>query len=403
MNPLRKEGLRRTRALHNEAWCRYLGLALAAKTVATFGEGTLTPYLAGAYEYESNPFYEWSGTPATVASSSDTLFRTRAGLDAHYSWSREILDVSAELRRIDYHQYSYLSHSEQTFNGKFQIGITSLVTATAEYRHEHRMVPFDELPAGTRELFLETEDLGSASVGVQTMGGWSFETRVGARSLDSPRPDVPNLDLRESSIHESIRRMFSQLALGLDGEYLAGSYTGGGELGSPSYHQGTVQLAGEHRTPGLSSFEGAIGYTHRSQTNGGSVSEITGKLGYKREFSGKTSAEFLLTRVVNSYLTTTGSEVDSVAAVKMTWQATTRIEVVPVFSLTYSDFPGQSFGSGSARRDRYEAVTLDIRYQVLDWLSLRPYGRYDVRSSNVPSYGFNASAIGLELLIQEAE
>jgi hypothetical protein len=400
MNPIRNVGLRRAKALQYDAWQRYVGIALAAKSVATFAEGTLTPYASGAYEYQSNPFYEWGGAQTEVPAPSDHLRKLTAGMDARFAWSLQSIALDAELRRIDYHELTYLSHNEETLGGSLQWAFTSLVSGGVELRHDHHMVPFSELSPGDRELLLETENWGSASLNVQTLAGWRFETRAKVRKLDSPRPGLPELNLRENSLHEAIRRTFSLLSAGLDAEYLTGSYTGAGQSGAPSYHQTTLQLAGEHAIKGLSSFEGAIGYTSRTESTGGGASAVTGTLGYKREFTGKTSGEVLLTRAVNSYVTSTGSEIDTGGSLRVTWQATTKLQLVPSFTLTYSDYPG---GSGIVRHDRYDVVSLDIHYQVLGWLSLHPYGRYDVRTSNVPSYGFNASAVGVELLFKEAK
>jgi hypothetical protein len=404
MHPIRKKGLRRANAPPQGAWWRCVGLALAAKSLAAVGESRFTPYAAGTLEYQSNPFYEWGGLRNSTTSSSDTLRKLRGGVEAQLDWSRQSLAVMAEARRIDYRHLTYLGHTEALFDGNLQWAFTSLVRGAAEYRRERRMVPFAELSPGARELLLETEDWGAASLTIQTLAGWRLDTRVKLRRLASPRPGLPELDLRESSVHQALRRTFSRLSVGLDVEYLRGSYGGAGKIGSPTYDEGSIGLAAEHRITGLSSFEGAVGYTRRTESPGSKVSAVTGMLGYKRDLTGKTSLEVLLTRTVNSYVTTAGSEIDTACSFRATWQVTGKIELAPSFNLIYSHFPG-SAGPGSAgesRRDRYEAAGFDLRYQVLDWLSIHPYGRYDLRSSNVAAYGFNATAIGVELLLREA-
>lgn len=375
-----------------------------AKSVITLAAANAVPYAAAGYEYQSNPFYEWNGLRSGGLSGSDTLLKLRAGVDALLDWSRQSLALDAEVRRTDYHTFSRLSHTEALLDGSFRWAFTSLVDGTAEYRHERRMVPFDELPADVRELLLETEDSGSASVNVQTRNGWRLESRAKIRNLASPRPDLPDLNLRESSIHEALRRTVGAFAVGLDAEYLSGSYTGAGQLGTAHYRQTTVLLAAERKVIGLSTFESAIGYTYRAQSElEGSVSAVTGTLGYERELTGKTSAGVLLTRAVNSYVTAAGSEVDSTLSLHGSWQPTSKIQVTPAYTLTYSNFPRQTLDSEPGRHDRYQAVAIDIRYQALDSLSLHTYGRYDLRSSNEPSFGFNASAVGLELVLREPQ
>jgi Putative beta-barrel porin 2 len=399
MHPIRKTGLRRASTPRHGAWWRCVGLALAAKSLAAFGESRFAPYAAGSLEYESNPFYEWGGSRSGTATSSDTLRKLRGGVEAQLDWSRESLAFIVEARRIDYRVLTYLGHTEALFDGSLQSAFTSLVNSLVEYRRERRMVPFAELAPGTRELLLETEDWGAVSLTIQTLAGWRFETRGKLRKLASPRPGLPELDLRESSIHEGLRRTFGRLSVGLDAEYLRGWYRGAGEFGSPAYSDATAQLAAEHRITGLSSFEGAVGYTRRTESPGSRVSAVTGTVGYKRDLTGKTSLDVRLTRAVNSYVTTVGSEIDTACSFRATWQVTRKIQLAPSFTITYSQFPGSA---GDGRRDRYEAAALDLRYQMFDWLSLHPYGRYDLRSSNVVGYGFNATAIGLELLLKEA-
>ena len=397
-----KTGLLRRSARRNVALCWYAGLALAARPLVSLAEIDLTPYATGSYEYQSNPFYQWSGSPARAAESSDSVVTLRAGMDARLLVSRQSLVATAEIRRFDYRDLTFLGRTEGTFDGAYQWALTSLVNGAVDYRHERRMVPFDEL-ADTRELLMETEDTGTASVNLTSRQGWRLENRVKVRNLASPRPGVPDLNLHETSLHEAVRRLVKTLSVGLDGEYLSGSYNGAGQLGTPRYHQTTLQFAGERKIVGFSTFECAFGYTRRDDAIGAGVSALTGLVGYQRELSSKTSVEALLTRAVNSYVTAAGSEIDTGIALRVVWRPTAKIQVTPGFSVVRSAFPGQTFESQSSRHDRYRVAALDVRYQVLDWLSLHPYARRALRSSNVAAFGFNASAVGLELAFKESK
>jgi hypothetical protein len=264
------------------------------------------------------------------------------------------------------------------------------------------MVPFSEF-AAVRNLLLETEDVGTASVNVQVAAAWRWENRLKIRNLDSPRPGLPRLNLRENSLHEGIRYLVAAVAVGLDGEYLDGKFGGATGLGATAYRQSTAQLAGEYRPSARSTLNGAIGYTHRNGLSSNGVSAVTGVLRYQCYFTGKTSATLQLLRGVNSYVTTAGTEVDTGASLQATWQPTTRIQVSPGFSLMRSEFPGQTFGSATVRRDHFESVTLDIHYQTFDWLSVHPYGRYNFRSSTIASFGFNVTEVGVEVLVKVPE
>jgi hypothetical protein len=41
---------------------------------------------------------------------------------------------------------------------------------------------------------------------------------------------------------------------------------------------------------------------------------------------------------------------------------------------------------------------VDLTYQVLHWLSIRPYVRYESRHTNVPLYAYDSNVVGIEFL-----
>ncbi len=395
-------GLRKGRARRKVVECWLTGLALSANSILSFAAGDFTPFATASYEYQSNPFLQSNGSPSRLAESADALVLLRAGMDAWISSSRQALVATSEVRRFDYRELTSLERTESQLAGTYRWSLTSLVSGSVEYRHEHRMVPFDEL-ADTRELLMETEDTPTATLSLTSRTGWGLESRLRVRALDSPRPDAPQLNLHETAVHEAVRRTLKSTSAGLDVEHLSGSYGGATQLGARSYRQTTVQLAGERKIAGFSAFEGAIGYTRRDDAIGAGASAFTGLLGYQRALSSKTSLEARFTRAVNSYVTSAGSVLDTGLSLALTWRLTAKTQVSPAFSMMRSELSAQPFASGSSRRDLYRVLTLDIRYQVLDWLSLHPYARRAVRSSNSPAFGFDANAIGLELAFKESQ
>jgi hypothetical protein len=390
-----------------------IGMAFAAATrsITAFAGVQLSPYAAGEYEHSSNIFYQGGGLATTPvgtngSGTADSILKSRLGIDAEYDWSQQKFFATAEGRRFVYNNFSSLDHNEGLLNGGLDWKLTHLLDGALEYRHERRMVPFSEIPS-TRTLFLETEDIGTAAVNVQVAARWRWENRFKIRNLDSPRAGLPNLKLRETSEHEAVRYLVvGGLSVGLDAEYLQGSFSGITGLATPfytptsSYHQTTGQLAVDYKVSGLSTLNAAVGYTSRSDLGGAGTAAVSGQVRYERELTGKTSASLQLFRLVNSYVTTAGTEVDTGVAAKLIWRPTERIEVSPGYYYTQSSFPGQTFGSGSSRSDNFQAITLDVRYHVLDSVELHPYSRYNVRRSNIASDGFNVTEVGLELLVK---
>jgi hypothetical protein len=84
------------------------------------------------------------------------------------------------------------------------------------------------------------------------------------------------------------------------------------------------------------------------------------------------------------------------------YQATYKILVRAGYSYTDSKFPGTPNGAATIdRADHLQFATLDMTYQVLHWLSIRPYARYQARHSNVEGFTFDGNIIGVELLAKQ--
>jgi hypothetical protein len=132
------------------------------------------------------------------------------------------------------------------------------------------------------------------------------------------------------------------------------------------------------------------------------LSGLTGSIGYQRRVTAKTTVNVLLSRGLNTYLTTGGNEVDTSAAATVSYQATYKILIKAGYSYTNSKFPGAPDGAVTIDRvDHFQTANVDVTYQVLHWLSIRPYARYRRRSSNVDLYAFDGNIVGVELLVKQ--
>ena len=299
-----------------------LPLALGTWPFASFAQLAVTPHAAIDAEHNSNVFDLSSSGAAPVGKNGpafgDTIIGSRAGIDGTYTLGSAEYLCRGEYRRFQYNDFTSLSHNEYTVTGglNWKLGsarwTASSTTSTSSgwcsswiWRHR-------------RTLILETENRIHASANVQISPEWRLENALKDRTLDSPRTDIPGLSLREDSIHEGLRYLgVANLAAGIDAEYLSGTYRHDPTALNPKYHQITVGLAGTYVLSGLTNFNGAIGYTHRSDAAySGGQSAVTGNLGYKRNLTGKTSIDLEVNRAINSYLTTGGTEIDTSAAVR---------------------------------------------------------------------------------------
>jgi len=128
---------------------------------------------------------------------------------------------------------------------------------------------------------------------------------------------------------------------------------------------------------------------------------VTGALEYKRQLTGKTGMDLSISRSVNANITNTGSEVDTVVGGSLTWQATYKLNVALAYSWTNRYLPDQN-GSpsqfvvvGGNRTDNTQYVGLNMDYQILRWLDIKPYLNYQTRSSNAQFGAYNASVVGV--------
>ena len=383
-----------------------------ALPVISLASGTLTPYAAEDVEHNSNVFDLQTNQPTPgypAGSLADTFFETRAGVEGAYLLDEQRFFGTAEFRRFDYDKFTDLDHNEYLFDGGLKYKIEQLIDGTVEYRHEQRMVQFQDLTAADY-LILETENTANASFNVNFTPEWRLETRLRDHLLDSPRSDVPQLSLHEDSVHEGLRYLgVSNLSAGVDVEYLEGQYRHDPLALDPNYHQTSEYLAANYLVSGLTSFNGALGYTSRtdptnSGTNGAG-SGVTGNIGYKHSLSGKTTLNLGLRREVSTYLTTGGSEIDTTGSIGLNFQATYKIRIRASYDYTNSKFPDTPVGAVAIdaieRTDHFQTANLDVTYQVLHWLSIRPYIRYQTRHSNIPIDSFNSNAVGIELLAKK--
>jgi hypothetical protein len=389
--------------------CACTWIAGGTLSVALAG-GTLTPYAAEDVEHNSNIFDLQTNQPTPgypSGSLADTQFETRAGIDGVYMLDAQRFFATAEFRRYDYDKFTELDHNEYLFDGGLKYQVEQIIDGTFEYRHEQRMVQFQELIDAT-ELIIETENTANASLNVDFTPEWRLESRVRDHLLDSPRSDVPQLSLHEDAIHEGLRYIgVSNLSAGVDVEYLQGQYRHDPLALDPNYHQTSEYLAANYLVSGLTTFNGALGYTSRTDpTNSGTTgagSGVTGNLGYKHALSGKTTLNLALKREVSTYLTTGGSEIDSTASLGATYQATYKIRLRFSYDYTISKFPDTPIGVDAVERtDHFQTANFEASYQVLHWLSIRPYARYQTRHSNIPLDTFNSNVVGIELLAKKA-
>jgi hypothetical protein len=374
---------------------------------ATLAQTHFTPYADAAYEYNSNFFALANNVPEPLGSSgptrSDSFEKYKAGFEAVYDWSLQEFFANAEGRRFEYKNFTTLDHDEYLVHGGLKWKLASLLDGVLDYQRVRSQVSYLQFNAtqlSFTQLYLQVQDVGSASINIQLSPEWRLENQGKVNNLDSPRPGYPNLTVRENSIDEGFKYVgFANLSAGLVAEYLDGHFTSGAFLVSPKYHQTSADFAADYTLSGLSIFHGAIGYTNRDEGQAGNVSGLTGLISYERDLTGKTSVSVKVGRAINVYVTAAAPEIDTTAEINAVWNATTKIGAIVGYQYLHSNIGATDIIGviAPARVDRLQTPSLSVKYQVLDWLSLRPYMQYQKRGSSDPSYVFSGNMYGIEL------
>ncbi|MDP9065173.1 MAG: hypothetical protein M3O06_04810, partial [Pseudomonadota bacterium] len=316
-----------------------LSLGLASSTV-TFAAGTVSPYAAVAIEHDTNIFDLSAAGPAPVGKHgrtfADTFLESRAGIDGTYFLDQQKLFGTAEFRRFDYDNFTALGHNEELIDGGLIWKLSHAIDGRLEYKHEQRMVLFQDLTAST-SLILETAKTATAAFNVNVTPVWRLETRGNDYELASPRSNVPGLSLHEDSILEGLRYLgVSNLSTGIEAQYLTGKYNHDPGALNPNYHQTSLALAATYVISGLTNFTGNLGYTKRVDPTNAGLSGITGSMAYQHSLTGKTSVNLQVARALSTYITTAGNEIDTSAAATLRWQTTYKLLLKAGYGYTYS-------------------------------------------------------------------
>lgn len=378
----------------------------AGFTSTAKADGVLTPYAAEDIEHNTNIFDLPKSGGAPVGRNGptfgDTFFDTRAGIEGTYLLDQQKLFGTAEFRHFNYDNFTDLNHNEELFDGGLKWRLERSVDGLFEYRHEQRIVQFQDLAAST-QLTLETENNVTASANVNVTPEWRVESLARDHLLSSPRIDVPGLSVHEDSIREGLKYLgVANLAAGVEAEYLEGKYNHDPLALDPNYHQITGALAATYIVSGLTNFTGNLGYSRRSDPTNAGLSGLTGSVVYRHSLTAKTSVNVQVSRALNTYLTTGGNEIDTSGGATVNYQATYKILIRAGYTYTDSKFPGTPNGAATIdRADHLQFATVDLSYQVLHWLSVRPYARYQARHSNLDTFTFDGNVIGVELLAKQ--
>jgi Putative beta-barrel porin 2 len=381
--------------------------ALLLAPVIAVAEVTLDTSAYAQYEYDSNVFYLAPGVlaPDGRPDPSDSVLTTGGKFMVAELWQQQQVYLSLQGSDVRYDHFTELDHTDYNLDGGWVWKLGRDWDGRLEVTRLRDEVPFTYLVS--TQLFLQTEQRETASANLQFSSDWRIEGIGYTRQVDLPQQQAPDLRLTESSGQLALKYTgISRTTAGVMATYVTGNYDNTDFLNtvvgfSRTYHQTTVGLTSTYSVSGLTSLVGQIGYTRRETPNpAADDSGVTGDLHYKRALTVKTSIDVEFSRELQSYITGVGSELDSNANLQIRWEATYKVAVAALYAYTYRQLPNQGFVPGTDRLDHLQSTTLQVDYGVRKWLSIRPYVRYQTRSSSYPEGDFTGTAIGLNFTVQ---
>jgi len=378
--------------------CALIALGWSAGAGA---ELELIPYGSAQYVYYSNVF-EVSGRDEAIAQNGtderdDTALRYTAGAEASATFGQQRLHVQAEASRVDYDTFTQLDHNEHLIDGGLDWKLGSTVDGGVGYRQERRLASLADLDTSERRL--QTDRTGRATVNVNVTPSWRVETGAEIYQTELPLTGAPEFELEEKRGSLGVKYGgLAQVAVGVLAEYTDGEYSG--VPFASSYKEKALQLTLDYVLSGISTFKAQAGVVEREDDDAppgdDGTQGFTGLLAYDREISVKTKLHTQVYRRLDSYDAGANTLTDTGALVGLSWQATPKILVKTQYQYVRSDFESGTPGN-IGREDRLSAATLDLTYELLQWLSVRPFAEYRDRESNLPDASYNAAVAGLEL------
>lgn len=373
--------------------------ALACPGIA-LAEFDFKSHVGSEYEYNSNVF-ETSGSDEAFAQNGDTeqadnLLSYLAGLDVHYTAGQQKFRAGGDVREVTYDRFDQLDHTEHRVEGALDWRLGSATDGTIYAREQKHLASLADI--GTSELTEQTERAAGASVNVNVTPTWRVEAAARGRRSELPLPLFPDFELRESGGTLGVKFIgLERVAIGVAAGYVSGEYTGVPD--AREFDETSLEVTADYILSGVSTLNARAGAVRREEDrdDGGPSEDVdgfTGSLGYKRVLSEKTTVDAQVFQRIDSYIAGANALIDTGVNAGVLWRATEKIAVNGRAYWVRSEFES---GGGEGRRDNLSVATLDVTYQVLTWLLLRPFAEYRDRSSNIDSEEFDAEIAGLEV------
>lgn len=369
---------------------------------AARAELKFVPQASIDFEHNSNIFAVPAGDLVLVEQGDltrgDTISTYQIALAVNGNWGQQKLTALFEGREIQYAHYTRLTHQEYLGDLDYFWALGDLFDGNFDVRRDKRQALF--MNRESTALEVDTTQDETANINFKLASRFRIEAGVIVHNSKTPLQGFEDSEVNENTERVAVRRLGAgNLSYGVEVSRLNGEFK---ESVNPSkYNQNNGLFVFSYGGQGaVSILNGSLGYSKRTYDGSDlTTSGVTGSIGLTRQVSAKTSIKAELKRQINIYVVGGGTETDTSGSLAATWAATGLITVNGELSYTRASFGQQSVADtfDNGRVDSYGDFNLALNYQVLRWLAIRPYGRYDTRSSNRTNFSFNGTIVGIEL------
>jgi hypothetical protein len=339
----------------------------------------------------------------------DTITQYLVGATAEFSWAREKLLLTAQGARFNYNRFGELNHYESRFGGTLDWRLGTILDGDVGYTQNRLMGPLADTLSD--QLEIQTEKQGTATVRILLTPRWRFDVKPAWHDLESPLAAFPQFGFKETRVSGTLNYVgINKLTTGLREDYLEGSFHD--IVAATKYHQTTTELVANYAVTNFSSFDAEAGFTRRNNSlvnpqdavalgpaaaPEGTNTAFTGSLGFRRQFSSKTSVSVRVLRAIDSYVAGANPAVSTAGEATMKWEPDFRFSFVARYRLAREAIQGALATSDfTTRSDTARHAELAVEYHALHWLTFRPYTLYDKRTSNFHNANYTATVVGIE-------
>lgn len=361
-------------------------------------ETTFIPYVTSITSYDTNIYRVTNKSQVPVVQgeqvNADFIFNNAAGVDASYLFAQQRLFVKAEGSRFNYLSIPSLNQNAYNYGGGLDWTLLGRIKGSLTGTQVKTRASFADRDV-TRLNTQKTSTLG-ANTNFLLTNDINFNAGYNVRILQTPARNAPSLRLDERTSSAAINYIgINRLSAGITGSYAESSYRGTTQ--NNRFKQYTGGTLVQYNASDISNFGLALGYSERQGASG-----ITGSLNYRRELTGKTSANFNFLRAVESFDAGDNSIISTGGSAGLNWAATSRIGATLSYAYTDSVFRDATAATTdfTGRRDKTQTANLSATYDARDWLAISPTVLYTRRDSNVAISNYDGFVFSMQVRAQ---